>query len=114
MSTWTICGYDSCIHLCEETIEGDVAAPWAMVLSVGGAGVLGLFFVISMLFCVQSVDNLFDPESVTGGAGIPQVCAPGTALHVVQAASPFPLTAAERAAAAADRVHARPCTNVRS
>ncbi len=73
LAQWNLCGYDSCIHLSEETIEGDSAAPWAMVTSVAAASVLGLFNLIALLFAVQSVDELFNPDSVTGGSGVAQV-----------------------------------------
>jgi len=49
---WTICGYDSVIHISEESHNPAMAAPWGIVGSIVVAGVLGWVINVMLAFCM--------------------------------------------------------------
>ena len=60
---WTICSFDSSVHISEEASNAAVAVPWAIVSAIGIAGVLGWGaliqqFLRSLLKIVQSAINM--------------------------------------------------------
>ncbi|KAJ9530879.1 hypothetical protein QJQ45_028844, partial [Haematococcus lacustris] len=64
---WTLLGYDSCVHLCEETKDAGISVSWALVGSVGLSCALGLLTLLSLTFSLQSLDNLYSEEVATVG-----------------------------------------------
>ncbi|KDR74097.1 hypothetical protein GALMADRAFT_71679 [Galerina marginata CBS 339.88] len=51
---WTICSFDSSVHISEEASNAAVAVPWAIVSAIGIAGVLGWAINMSLAFCMGS------------------------------------------------------------
>ncbi|KAF7307671.1 Gaba permease [Mycena kentingensis (nom. inval.)] len=53
---WTICSFDSSVHISEEASNASTAVPWAIVFAIGIAGVLGWVRAInvSLAFCMGS------------------------------------------------------------
>ncbi|EIW75529.1 APC amino acid permease [Coniophora puteana RWD-64-598 SS2] len=49
---WTVCGYDSSVHMSEEALNAATAVPWAIVGSITVSCVLGWGVVISLAFCM--------------------------------------------------------------
>ncbi|KAG9311034.1 amino acid/polyamine transporter I [Chiua virens] len=49
---WTICSFDSSVHISEEAANAATAVPWAIVSAIGIAGVLGWAINISLAFCM--------------------------------------------------------------
>jgi len=49
---WTICSFDSSVHISEEASNAATAVPWAIVLSISIAGVLGWAINMSLAFCM--------------------------------------------------------------
>jgi len=49
---WTICGFDSSVHISEEAGNAATAVPWAIVGAVGIAGLLGWAINVSLAFCM--------------------------------------------------------------
>ncbi|KAF8553642.1 hypothetical protein OG21DRAFT_1497597, partial [Imleria badia] len=49
---WTICSFDSSVHISEEAANAATAVPWAIVGTVGTAGLLGWAINISLAFCM--------------------------------------------------------------
>ncbi|KAI8074555.1 amino acid/polyamine transporter I [Gongronella butleri] len=56
-SQFTMTGYDSSAHLAEETKSASISAPTGMVMAVLVSAVMGFFFIVGLLFCVQDLDN---------------------------------------------------------
>ncbi|KAH0834008.1 amino acid/polyamine transporter I [Lanmaoa asiatica] len=49
---WTICSFDSSVHISEEAANAATAVPWAIVGAIGIAGILGWAINISLAFCM--------------------------------------------------------------
>ncbi|KAI0668854.1 APC amino acid permease [Trametes maxima] len=49
---WTICSFDSSVHISEEASNAATAVPWAIVYAIGIAGVLGWAINIALAFCM--------------------------------------------------------------
>ncbi|EMD35048.1 hypothetical protein CERSUDRAFT_139863 [Gelatoporia subvermispora B] len=49
---WTICSFDSSVHISEEASNAAVAVPWAIVYAIGIAGVLGWAINVALAFCM--------------------------------------------------------------
>ncbi|KAF7294711.1 Gaba permease [Mycena indigotica] len=49
---WTICSFDSSVHISEEASNAATAVPWAIVWAIGIAGLLGWAINISLAFCM--------------------------------------------------------------
>ena len=53
MAQYTILGFDSSAHLCEETRKAVRDAPFGLLFAIGGSAVVGFFVLVSLLFCIQ-------------------------------------------------------------
>lgn len=51
---WTICSFDSAVHISEEASNAATAVPWAIVSAITIAGILGLAVNIALAFCMGS------------------------------------------------------------
>ncbi|GJE88959.1 amino acid transporter [Phanerochaete sordida] len=60
---WTICSFDSSVHISEEASNAAVAVPWAIVGAIGIAGVLGWAINVSLAFCMGT-----DIEGISGSS----------------------------------------------
>ncbi|PCH43032.1 APC amino acid permease [Wolfiporia cocos MD-104 SS10] len=49
---WTICSFDSSVHISEEASNAATAVPWAIVGAIGIAGVLGWAINVALAFCM--------------------------------------------------------------
>jgi len=49
---WTICSFDSSVHISEEAANAATAVPWAIVGAIGIAGVLGWAINMALAFCM--------------------------------------------------------------
>jgi len=49
---WTICSFDSAVHISEEAANAATVVPWAIVCAIGIAGVLGWAINVSLAFCM--------------------------------------------------------------
>ncbi|KAJ7058137.1 amino acid/polyamine transporter I [Mycena amicta] len=49
---WTICSFDSSVHISEEASNAATAVPWAIVCAIGIAGILGWAINVSLAFCM--------------------------------------------------------------
>ncbi|KAK0209157.1 amino acid permease-domain-containing protein [Desarmillaria ectypa] len=49
---WTIGSFDSSVHISEEASNATIVVPWAIVLAVGTAGVLGWAINMTLAFCM--------------------------------------------------------------
>ncbi|KAL0952585.1 hypothetical protein HGRIS_006841 [Hohenbuehelia grisea] len=49
---WTICSFDSSVHISEEASNAATAVPWAIVNAIGIAGILGWAINVSLAFCM--------------------------------------------------------------
>ncbi|THG93276.1 hypothetical protein EW026_g7921 [Hermanssonia centrifuga] len=49
---WTICSFDSSVHISEEASNAAVVVPWAIVGAIGIAGILGWAINVSLAFCM--------------------------------------------------------------
>ncbi|KAJ7619544.1 APC amino acid permease [Roridomyces roridus] len=49
---WTICSFDSAVHISEEASNAATAVPWAIVMAIATAGVLGWAINMSLAFCM--------------------------------------------------------------
>ncbi|KAF7776414.1 hypothetical protein Agabi119p4_4807 [Agaricus bisporus var. burnettii] len=49
---WTICSFDSSVHISEEASNAAVAVPWAIVGAIGIAGLLGWAINMALAFCM--------------------------------------------------------------
>ncbi|TFK37632.1 APC amino acid permease [Crucibulum laeve] len=49
---WTICSFDSSVHISEEASNAATAVPWAIVWAIGIAGLLGWAINMSLAFCM--------------------------------------------------------------
>jgi len=60
---WTICSFDSSVHISEEASNASTAVPWAIVYAIGIAGVLGWGINVSLAFCMGT-----DLEGIMGSS----------------------------------------------
>ncbi|KAJ3561123.1 hypothetical protein NP233_g10390 [Leucocoprinus birnbaumii] len=51
---WTICSFDSSVHISEEASNAATAVPWAIVGAIGIAGLLGWAINMALAFCMGS------------------------------------------------------------
>ncbi|KAF5364229.1 hypothetical protein D9756_000907 [Leucocoprinus leucothites] len=51
---WTICSFDSSVHISEEASNAATAVPWAIVGAISIAGVLGWAINMALAFCMGS------------------------------------------------------------
>ncbi|KAG6370727.1 amino acid/polyamine transporter I [Boletus reticuloceps] len=49
---WTICSFDSSVHISEEASNAATAVPWAIVSAIGIAGILGWAINVALAFCM--------------------------------------------------------------
>ncbi|EGO02856.1 hypothetical protein SERLA73DRAFT_165793 [Serpula lacrymans var. lacrymans S7.3] len=49
---WTICSFDSSVHISEEASNAATAVPWAIVNAIGIAGILGWAINVALAFCM--------------------------------------------------------------
>ncbi|KAK7688471.1 hypothetical protein QCA50_008009 [Cerrena zonata] len=49
---WTICSFDSSVHISEEASNAATAVPWAIVGAISIAGILGWGINVSLAFCM--------------------------------------------------------------
>jgi amino acid transporter len=56
---WTICSFDSSVHISEEASNAATAVPWAIVNAISIAGVLGWAINVSLAFCMGPDVSLF-------------------------------------------------------
>ncbi|KZS87161.1 APC amino acid permease [Sistotremastrum niveocremeum HHB9708] len=49
---WTICGFDSAVHISEEASNAAVAVPWAITLSIALCGIIGWAINVALTFCM--------------------------------------------------------------
>ncbi|KAF7373370.1 Gaba permease [Mycena sanguinolenta] len=67
---WTICSFDSSVHISEEASNAATAVPWAIVCAIGIAGVLGFAINISLAFCMgKSIFVLLTVQFVNQNQG---------------------------------------------
>ncbi|KII84137.1 hypothetical protein PLICRDRAFT_179813 [Plicaturopsis crispa FD-325 SS-3] len=58
---WTICSFDSSVHISEEASNAATAVPWAIVMAITIAGVLGWAINVSLAFCMGTdLDGILD------------------------------------------------------
>ncbi|KAL5510966.1 hypothetical protein ACEPAG_3685 [Sanghuangporus baumii] len=58
---WTICSFDSAVHISEEASNAAIAVPWAIVGAIFVAGVLGWAINVSLAFCMGTdLDSIFN------------------------------------------------------
>jgi len=51
---WTICSFDSAVHISEEASNAATAVPWAIVSAIGVGGILGFAINMVLAFCMGS------------------------------------------------------------
>jgi len=49
---WTICSFDSGVHISEEASNAASAVPWAIVNAIAAGGILGFAINIALAFCM--------------------------------------------------------------
>ncbi|CAO3660229.1 unnamed protein product [Umbelopsis vinacea] len=54
---FTLTGYDSSAHLSEETHNAEISGPVGMTMAIIVSGIMGWFFIIGFLFCIQDLDT---------------------------------------------------------
>ncbi|KAJ2927639.1 hypothetical protein H1R20_g9449, partial [Candolleomyces eurysporus] len=60
---WTICSFDSSVHISEEASNAAVAVPWGIVGAIAIAGVLGTAINIALAFCMGTdLQGLYDSD----------------------------------------------------
>ncbi|KAI0255444.1 amino acid permease-domain-containing protein [Lactifluus subvellereus] len=58
---WTICSFDSSVHISEEASNAATAVPWAIVWAISIAGILGLAVNMTLAFCMgQDLQGLMN------------------------------------------------------
>ncbi|PIL25895.1 transporter [Ganoderma sinense ZZ0214-1] len=58
---WTICGFDSSVHISEEASNASTAVPWAIIYAISIAGVLGWAINVALAFCMGTdVGSILD------------------------------------------------------
>jgi len=61
---WTICSFDSSVHISEEASNAATAVPWAIVNAIAIAGVLGWAINVALAFCMGSNIDLIYNNSI--------------------------------------------------
>ncbi|THU93843.1 APC amino acid permease [Dendrothele bispora CBS 962.96] len=60
---WTICSFDSSVHISEEASNAATAVPWAIVNAIGIAGLLGWAINMALAFCMGTdLEALMDAD----------------------------------------------------
>ncbi|KAI0258155.1 amino acid/polyamine transporter I [Gloeopeniophorella convolvens] len=60
---WTICSFDSSVHISEEASNAATAVPWAIVWAIAIAGILGWAINVTLAFCMgQDLQGLMDSD----------------------------------------------------
>ncbi|VDB94224.1 unnamed protein product [Peniophora sp. CBMAI 1063] len=60
---WTICSFDSSVHISEEAANAATAVPWAIVMAIAIAGILGWAINVSLAFCMgQDLDAIINSD----------------------------------------------------
>ncbi|GAA5951990.1 hypothetical protein JCM3765_005161 [Sporobolomyces pararoseus] len=59
-SSFTIIGYDASTHLCEEALDPGRLAPVAVLGGVAIVGLVGLCYIVALLFCIPDVDRVIN------------------------------------------------------
>ncbi|KAF8662742.1 hypothetical protein AX16_001100 [Volvariella volvacea WC 439] len=60
---WTIASFDSSVHISEEASNAETAVPWAIVLAIAIAGVLGTAINMALAFCMGTdLAALYDSD----------------------------------------------------
>ncbi|GAB5589672.1 polyamine transporter tpo5 [Umbelopsis nana] len=54
---FTLTGYDSSAHLSEETHNAEISGPVGMTTAIIVSAIMGWFFIIGFLFCIQDLDS---------------------------------------------------------
>ncbi|KAL1740224.1 amino acid/polyamine transporter I [Schizophyllum fasciatum] len=76
---WTICSFDSAVHISEEATNAARAVPTAIVGSVGVAGIFGVAINIALAFCMGSdIQALYDAEQPLAAILLPAFGRTGT------------------------------------
>ncbi|KAI6001722.1 amino acid permease-domain-containing protein [Pisolithus marmoratus] len=58
---WTICSFDSAVHISEEASNAATAVPWAIVNSITISSILGMAINIALAFCMGTdIEYLLD------------------------------------------------------
>ena len=84
MSQYTILGYDASAHLCEETRKAVRDAPLGLILAIAASAVMGLFFLVCLLFGIQDFEAVRSSDLPILKIFIDAVGKPGgVAMHVV-------------------------------
>ncbi|KAH9021102.1 amino acid/polyamine transporter I [Lactarius deliciosus] len=60
---WTICSFDSAVHISEEASNAAIAVPWGIIWSIGIGGVLGWAVNVTLAFCMGQ-----DLEGIMGSS----------------------------------------------
>lgn len=60
---WTICSFDSSVHISEEASNAATAVPWAIVWAIGIGGILGWAVNVTLAFCMGQ-----DLEGIMGSS----------------------------------------------
>lgn len=62
LSQFTITGFDASAHLSEETRDASTSAPWGIVMSIGVSFAFGWFWMLSLLFSMQGLQETIDSK----------------------------------------------------
>jgi amino acid transporter len=62
LAQFALIGCDSSAHLAEETVRASWNAPIGLITSVLSCALLGLFFILSMLFSIQDFDKVLQAD----------------------------------------------------
>ncbi|KAH8552941.1 amino acid permease-domain-containing protein [Umbelopsis sp. PMI_123] len=60
---FTLTGYDSSAHMSEETHNAEISGPVGMSMAIIVSGIMGWFFIIGFLFCIQDLDTTIATSS---------------------------------------------------
>ncbi|KAI8579883.1 hypothetical protein K450DRAFT_239535 [Umbelopsis ramanniana AG] len=63
---FTLTGYDSSAHMSEETHNAEISGPVGMTMAIIVSGIMGWFFIIGFLFCIQDLDT-----TIASASGFP-------------------------------------------
>lgn len=62
LSQYTLTGFDASAHMSEETKNASWSAPIGVVSSVGFSAIFGFFVLMSLLFSIQSFDDVINTD----------------------------------------------------
>ncbi|GAA6055295.1 hypothetical protein JCM3770_004824 [Rhodotorula araucariae] len=62
LAQYTITGFDASAHMAEETADAGRAAPRGVLISVGASALFGLFYLLSLLFSMQSFERAVNSD----------------------------------------------------